>query len=376
LRIGYLNARYRPEPHAGGDVHIQQFVQNALGLGHELWTPAGAHHPGTLRLPAGALSRLRALRRLDALYFRIEWMPPLTCRAALWPFKPVLGSPHIVFEFNAAPEFGTLLGEPEEAIRRSIRRLRRYTSGCDLAVCVSSTLAAYVSQTLGFRRTIVITNGSDPDFFKPSADPKPGVRAPGRLNVAWIGSADVAWHDLDLLVRAASLLLEQCAGHRFMFHVIGQGFAPRTLPHNVVAHGPKPYGEMPAWLAAMDVGLCLHRTPVARHSSPLKLFDYLASGLSVIGTEQPQVREVLSEIGATDLVIPRGDAAELARALLALEANPARRAELGAAGRALVERKYSWRSAVETALRRVEELPGPQRTRRTRSKCQELSASD
>lgn len=85
---------------------------------------------------------------------------------------------------------------------------------------------------------------------------------------------------------------------------------------NVVMTGYVPPAEVPAYLAAADV-LVLPTTPslpYARFTSPLKLFEYLASGRPVVASDLPVHREVLEhEVNA--LLYEPGDPAALAAAV-------------------------------------------------------------
>jgi glycosyltransferase involved in cell wall biosynthesis len=169
---------------------------------------------------------------------------------------------------------------------------------------------------------------------------------PDKLNVVWIGSASIGWHDFDLLRESADRLWHSC-GHAIAFHILGENFAgQRDLPPNVHYYGAELYEQLPYWLAGMDVGLILSRPGAADYSSPVKLFDYLACGLAVAGTRQPQVVDVLQPLDQADLLTPPGDAPALADALVRLAADRERVRRLGAAGRKLVERRYNWRRAV------------------------------
>lgn len=62
--------------------------------------------------------------------------------------------------------------------------------------------------------------------------------------------------------------------------------------------GRKPHEEIPLWLAAADV-LVLPNTKTstisALYTSPLKLFEYMASGRPIVASDVPSTREVLSE---------------------------------------------------------------------------------
>jgi glycosyltransferase involved in cell wall biosynthesis len=74
---------------------------------------------------------------------------------------------------------------------------------------------------------------------------------------------------------------------------------------------------------------------------PNKLFDYMGAALPVVASDVPPLRRILVETGA-GVLVPPGNAAMLAEALVALAADPERRRAIGAAGRAAVERDYSW----------------------------------
>jgi hypothetical protein len=48
----------------------------------------------------------------------------------------------------------------------------------------------------------------------------------------------------------------------------------------------KPYGEVPLFVAAIDVGLCIYRQcPAARYMDSQKIYEYLAAGKLVVSTD-------------------------------------------------------------------------------------------
>jgi glycosyltransferase involved in cell wall biosynthesis len=64
-----------------------------------------------------------------------------------------------------------------------------------------------------------------------------------------------------------------------------------TSEPNVRFVGPKPYEELPSYLAALDVGLIPFLVnDLTRDLNPIKLREYLAAGLPVVGTDLPAVR--------------------------------------------------------------------------------------
>jgi glycosyltransferase involved in cell wall biosynthesis len=81
----------------------------------------------------------------------------------------------------------------------------------------------------------------------------------------------------------------------------------------------------------------------------LSLLEAMSWGLPAVATPVAGHRDFVRS-GGNALTFAPGDAAGLARALLALHVDPARARRLGAAARRTVERSYSWSSTVERYL--------------------------
>lgn len=337
---------------------MRQFIENAAALGHEIYLWHGQQHPLTRPVPDGKLQRLKLFRSADVIYYRVEFRPPLGARLILPPLRSLIGNPLVVWEFNSVPQYARVLEFPDSYIQSSVAELRRLGAGVDLAVCVSRAIAEYVQAELGIRRAIAVPNGSDPELFRPDVSPVKRVqKLDGRLNVVWIGSANLGWHNFELLRGAAWSVWNRGEGNRIVFHIIGQGMqGMREAPPNVNYYGPEEYQHLPEWLAAMDVGLNVYLPGPADFSSPLKVFDYMASGLTVVSTEQPQVREVFEQLGQTDLLVPTDRPELLADALRKLNSDRERLRRQGAAGRRLVIDKYNWRRAVTEIFSEIKKL--------------------
>ena len=95
--------------------------------------------------------------------------------------------------------------------------------------------------------------------------------------------------------------------------------------------------DLPAALAALDLALYV---PLESDGMSRVVFEYLAAGRPLIASRVGVVPEVLTD-GEHAALVPAGDAPELAGVVARLLADPAARARLGAAGRVLVERRYS-----------------------------------
>jgi glycosyltransferase involved in cell wall biosynthesis len=106
--------------------------------------------------------------------------------------------------------------------------------------------------------------------------------------------------------------------------------------------GHRPHAEIPQWQAAADVLVLPNtaREPLsARYTSPMKLFEYLASGTAVVASRIPSITEVVSEESAY-LVAP--DAPEaLAAGINEPLAHAEEREKRAHAARALAA-SFSW----------------------------------
>lgn len=122
---------------------------------------------------------------------------------------------------------------------------------------------------------------------------------------------------------------------------------------NVVLTGYVPPAEVPAYLAAADV-LVLPTTPAlayASFTSPLKLFEYMASGRPVVASDLPVIREVL-EHDVNALLYEPDDAAALATAVRRLWHDGELRRRL--ADRAWRDvQPYAWESRARRILDRL-----------------------
>jgi glycosyltransferase involved in cell wall biosynthesis len=359
MKFAFANAKFKPEAHDGANAHVRQFVQNAVALGHEVWMWPGVSHPAAKPLPGGRVQRTMKLREMELIYVRVQHDVVGPCTWTLGPTRRLLGDPIMVWEFNTVPEYGEYRGMPPHAIQKNIEGFRHFGKGCDLAVCVSQHLADYVSSKLGIARTLVVPNGSDPDLYTPDAPIVPRLQGIGdeSFNVLWIGSAYVDWHNFKLLADAARLIWDRGNRQNILFHLIGAGMTKMAnMPPNVHYYGVEDYEKLPRWMSAMDVGLCLYRPGAADYSSPLKVFDYMSSGLAVVATRQPQTTQILTELGTPDLLMSPDDAPALADTLEKLASDRPRVNEISRRARDLCAAKYTWRRAVTDTFAAIEKI--------------------
>jgi glycosyltransferase involved in cell wall biosynthesis len=101
--------------------------------------------------------------------------------------------------------------------------------------------------------------------------------------------------------------------------------------------------DVPALLRASDL---FTLTSVSEAAS-LTLLEAMASGLAVVVTDVGGNPEIVRE-GVEGLLVPRGDAAATAAALLRLLDNPAGAAAMGRAGRLRVEERYQLQRTIDS----------------------------
>jgi glycosyltransferase involved in cell wall biosynthesis len=124
---------------------------------------------------------------------------------------------------------------------------------------------------------------------------------------------------------------------------------------NVTLTGFVENSRLPLYQTAADVLLMPYTSSVSASSgqeiseiiNPMKMFEYMAAGRPIVTSSLPVIREVLDETRA--VFCPPADTAAWKAAILALAAEPARRATLAANARAEVE-KYTWLQRAQRAL--------------------------
>jgi len=164
------------------------------------------------------------------------------------------------------------------------------------------------------------------------------------------------WHGLDVLVDAFAAVHARVPGARLL--LVGDGPGRDDVLAQARERGVGAAVESTGAVVPADVPALLHRADVAVapypdldrfYFSPLKVYEYLAAGLPVVASAVGELPGAL-EHGRAGVLVPPGDVAALAEALVALAHDPARRAELGALARAVAVDKHDWSVVVRRAL--------------------------
>ena len=235
----------------------------------------------------------------------------------------------------------------------------------DLVSVVSGALRDEVlARGVEPERAVVLPNGVDPELYRPDLD---GSEVRARFGLAglcvagFIGTFGV-WHGARVMARAAARVLRSRPQAHFLF--VGDGVERRAAEEILAESGVLdratftglvPQEEGPAHLAAMDILVAPH-VPNADGSrffgSPTKLFEYLAMGRAIVASRLEQIGEVLED-GRTALLVPPGDEAALAAAILRLIDRPEERNRLGAAARGAAVSLHTWEARARGLLSRL-----------------------
>ncbi|HUD73139.1 MAG TPA: glycosyltransferase family 4 protein, partial [Dongiaceae bacterium] len=234
----------------------------------------------------------------------------------------------------------------------------------DLIVVVSEVLReGLVARGVDPERILVRPNGVDPDRYHPRVDGAAVRRRHGlvgRTVVGFVGTFGM-WHGAPVLARAARRVLEARPETRFLF--VGDG-RDRAESQAALAHardraiftGMVPQEEGPEHLAAMDILVAPHvanADGTRFFGSPTKLFEYLAMGRAIVASRLEQIGDLLED-GRSAVLVPPGDEAALARSIVALLDDPARRASLGAAAREVALARHTWEAHVRGITERLQ----------------------
>jgi len=244
------------------------------------------------------------------------------------------------------------------AVVRPLRRRRERL--CREATALVAPLLDIVPD-FARAKTEIVTWGADVTAFSPARrrdETRRELGIPdGAVAVVFSGSFR-PWHGVRVLEAAARMLQHRAD---LFFLLVGgpRADAPRGYRGRLL--GTVPYERMPALLAAADVGVAPYDTARLRqlrlgfYWSPLKIFEYMASGLPVVTVERPPLDEIVRP-GREGVHVREADPAALARALEELAGDREARARMGASGRERVVERYSWArhcEQLERVLRRI-----------------------
>jgi glycosyltransferase involved in cell wall biosynthesis len=360
----------------GGSVHVTAVAEGLAALGHEMHVLAtqgdGPFPSGTVQwipmTPPFGIKQLRWLRTREVTRL-VTTLKPDVVMERYYNFggegvmAAVAVNAKTVLEVNAPviDYAGSLKGQVDRALL--VEPMRRWRERiCDRADAIVTPTAAILPPATPAHKIVRLEWGADTDRFRPDAPGLPPFERPA-TTVAIFAGAFRSWHGATTLARA---MRELHARGRSEIGAVFVGDGPELpavqeetegLP-NVVTTGALPHAQMPACLAAADIGVAPF--DVSAHPplslgfywSPLKIFEYMAAALPVVAPSVDRIPSLVAnerEGLLYDPVFP----GSLADALERLT-DPTLRRSLGRAARDRAIREYSWKAhceALDTAIR-------------------------
>jgi len=156
---------------------------------------------------------------------------------------------------------------------------RRIAIASDVLVASATELVDHVEHLSG-RETALLPNAYNSRIFRDGTAPERPADLPHSGHIAlYVGALWGGWLDWGLVDRAARSLPETT----FVF-VGDHRREGRGLPTNCVFLGLKPQTSLPGYLACADVAFLPWRADeVTQATSPLKVYEFVAMGLPVVG---------------------------------------------------------------------------------------------
>lgn len=159
---------------------------------------------------------------------------------------------------------------------------------CDAIVATSGPVLNFLNNTFGADKPgLVLINGVDYEVFEKPQPCPPEYIGNERKKCVYVGALDFRF-DFDALFTIASARAD------VDFYIIGIADADKIARFsglkNVMFIGGRPYANVPAYLQHADVGLLLIRATSANMGrSPMKLYEYLASGIPVVALQTDEL---------------------------------------------------------------------------------------
>lgn len=244
--------------------------------------------------------------------------------------------------------------------RSSLRLLKSLQfSGADAIITQTPQIRRAIHDIHPKKEVFVIPNGADPDAF-------PVRELPDNSRIGFLGSF-MPWHGVHHLIEAfrivaaelkdAELLLMGNPGH--MSRYILQKIRSYGLQSRIRLTGAVPSHTIPGLLSSCAILIAPFAPeldPVRRKYyrrfgfwwSPLKIFEYMASGRPVVASGVGMIPDYIKSAG---VIFNAGDIQGLARRIIELLTDRERMKRLGMAGRERVVKIYNWRRMAKLTAR-------------------------
>ncbi len=366
MKLLYVASDQRVPGSTGGSVHVEEVARGLTALGHDVHVMAlPGEAPTDLKLHPSPMLIEHRLFRWTAQRGVGRLLEELSIDAVIERYYNFGGEGVRSAHERALPSLlevnSPLVERPgsrkdildQLALFRPMERWRREI--CEKATALVTPLPEIVPETVPREKVHKVNWGANVDKFCPNVERR-SLDIPEDRRVVVFSGSFRPWHGADLLVRAAARVLEGEAGDKAFFLFLGSG--PAWQDAKALAErlgvieksrfvGAVPYEDMPSYLRNAHIGVApyqpsrLDQMKLGFYWSPLKIFEYMATGLAVVTLDTPPLREIVRP-GEEGIVFEEADTESLARALGTLLKDSDLSRKMGGAGRERVVAYFSW----------------------------------
>ncbi|MFD2518544.1 glycosyltransferase family 4 protein [Salinimicrobium flavum] len=244
----------------------------------------------------------------------------------------------ITTEVNASPFEENFSNIAFKSYFRGLER--KMLAKADANFFVSGFLRQSIMKVVNKNRDFVVHNGVDENFIK--KDGNLG-KAGNTVVFGYIGTID--YHKkLKSLIDSFKEVDDQYPS-KVELLIVGDGPQLEEIKNYVLIKDLKGKVKFPGWVAHSEIPKYLQKIDVAIHHSakpymsPLKLFEYMAMGKTVIGPDTPAVREIFTE---DEILFVSPGLNDLTNKMLYLFENKGKRLEMGKLAQQKVITNFKW----------------------------------
>ena len=359
MKILVVNWQDWTHPQAGGaEIHLRETFRRLADRGHRVDLLCVAHRDAPREERLDGINVIRRGRSRTTFNFTVPrvWRSALSRNGydvvvddmnkvpfytPLYVEPPVVALVHHLFGSTIFQETNPLFGAYLLLSEQPIASVYR---GCPFIAVSRSTAADLEHRGIDRASITVIPNGIPPipdevELLALPKDPEPLFLYLGRLK---------RYKRVELLLEAFARIEPDLPGARLV--IAGDGDHRVALERDARARGIAGSVEFPGWIGEEEKWRLLRRAWAVGYTSPKEGWGFSSIEAQRVGTiaivsDAPGLRDTVVD-GVTGRVVPHGDVAALADALLAAAGNPAERGRMEA--RAIERaRTFTWDAAAD-----------------------------
>lgn len=409
MQILYINYT---KSDSGGIVHTSEFVKAGNKLGHDIILYPPFNHrirqktlpveqstmqedtqKATSSLPLPFTKRIHLFFEqhfFDLLYFKTVILKGL-CINSITEYKTIKKTNPDVVILRAGTYLGSLLGckllnipclievngpLAENRYNKSSGYLRfekawswlfeeKLIKLAGKIIVVSEPFRYYyIKKGLKSSRVVTVPNGVDTRRFFPHHPRKNEIldkyQLTGMKIIGFTGNFR-PWHGLESLLKLMPQIVETIQNVKLL--IVGDGPEKKLLirkthelgiEKHITFTGRVSHEDMPAILSVFDVAVAPYAYTDFFYFSPLKIFEYMATGCGIIAPELGQINELIEDDVSGILYDPRTPDG-LVDSVCRLLANDMLRKNMGKAARRRAMHKFTWQHNAKRVIRLCEQ---------------------